>query len=29
MNSLMLRTVLAFGFATILAYVSARLTLAG
>jgi len=29
MNSLLLRTILAFGFATIVAYMSARLTLAG
>jgi hypothetical protein len=29
MSSLLLRTILAFGFATIVAYMSARLTLAG
>jgi hypothetical protein len=29
MNSLLLRTLLAFGLATVLAYVSARLGLAG
>jgi hypothetical protein len=29
MNSLLLRTILGFGLATIVAYMSARLTLAG